>query len=92
MKTATYMAIYRKNEAMAVALFRDEQDAKEWHDNPAMYSNCRRRVIISPTPDPELDFLRRLLRDIVGGDPNSVEDDRKMVQAIADARKLLGLG
>ena len=32
----------------------------------------------------------QLLRDIVGGDPESIEDDKKMMLAIERARELLG--
>jgi hypothetical protein len=32
-----------------------------------------------------------LLRDIVGGDPESIEDDRKMARAIERARSMLGM-
>lgn len=81
---ATYFAVYRTNQAMPVALFHDEQDAKEWHDNPGVYSTARRRVIISPIRKPESEHLT-LLRAIV--DPNA--PDGEMHKAIDRAKQLL---
>lgn len=68
-----------------VALFRDPQDAKEWHENPAVYSIARRRVKIQPPPievKTETEALA-LLDAIVNG------SDAELFDAIEPARALI---
>lgn len=46
----TYVAIFKKGHDRPVAFFLDPQDAAEWHANPELYSNARRRLDFSQQP------------------------------------------
>lgn len=95
MKAETYIAVYKKGVALPVALFIDPVDADEWHANPELYSNCRRRVLISPTeeakklwPEEVESEALRLLRILVTPD----DDPQDLVfDAISKGQKLLGI-
>jgi len=93
MKIETYTAIYKKGGVdVPVALFLNPDDATEWHANPELYSNCRRRVIISPVPKPKAvapeTEAMRLLRILVT--PGEDSDDQ-VGTAIEQGQKLLGI-
>lgn len=91
MKTETYTAVYKKGSALPVALFIDPQDASEWHANPELYSNCRRRVIISPTQK-EMELAEneamRLLRILVKPGDDTMDEVGTAIEA---GQKLLGI-
>ena len=74
MKTETYIAVYQAGASLPRCLFLRPEDAAEWHDNPGLFSNCRRRVVISPAGDPKAVETEavRLLRELAQGDPDQV--------------------
>lgn len=46
--TTTYVAVYKAGEKWPTAFFLDPEDARQWHDNPEVFSNARRRVEMGP--------------------------------------------
>lgn len=85
MKASTYIAVYKKEHPLPVALFADENDAENWHANPNLYSNCRRRVVISPDANGDT-TAEKLLRILV-----TPGDDDRVGYAIEEGQKLLGI-
>lgn len=61
----TYHAVFRKGDPLPRALFRLEEDACQWHDAPALYSNARRRVLFDERPYRVVDPAANRLLDAV---------------------------